>query len=173
MVQVHNILISIVLNCNLYCNCTVNASQKISFAVEKCGTDLGPAGGPWKRANWKSFLGKEPCSNFTCVCVCDWFPLTPCSLQDLSSPNQYDTGVALTGLSCFVTPDLARDLANDIMTLVRLFDYKIIFKNASLVHKYCSSLWKVRVFEYTAVLFMHLWWFHRKFGFCTFSSDPS
>lgn len=38
--------------------------------------------------------------------------------QDLSSPNQYDTGVALTGLSCFVTPDLARDLANDIMTLV-------------------------------------------------------
>lgn len=38
--------------------------------------------------------------------------------QDLSSPNMYDTGVALTGLSCFVTPDLARDLANDIMTLV-------------------------------------------------------
>lgn len=38
--------------------------------------------------------------------------------QDLSSPSMYDTGVALTGLSCFVTPDLARDLANDIMTLV-------------------------------------------------------
>ncbi|XP_023393874.1 AP-3 complex subunit delta-1 [Pteropus vampyrus] len=38
--------------------------------------------------------------------------------KDLSSPSQYDTGVALTGLSCFVTPDLARDLANDIMTLV-------------------------------------------------------
>ncbi|MBV97820.1 AP-3 complex subunit delta-1, partial [Eschrichtius robustus] len=37
---------------------------------------------------------------------------------DLSSPSQYDTGVALTGLSCFVTPDLARDLANDIMTLM-------------------------------------------------------
>ncbi|KAG9351280.1 hypothetical protein JZ751_025172 [Albula glossodonta] len=31
---------------------------------------------------------------------------------------KYDTGVALTGLSCFVTPDLARDLANDIMTLM-------------------------------------------------------
>ena len=30
----------------------------------------------------------------------------------------YDTGVALNGLSCFITPDLARDLANDIMTLV-------------------------------------------------------
>uniref|UniRef100_A0A8C2A5I0 AP-3 complex subunit delta-1 n=1 Tax=Cyprinus carpio TaxID=7962 RepID=A0A8C2A5I0_CYPCA len=38
--------------------------------------------------------------------------------KDLSSPHQYDTGVALTGLSCFVTPDLARDLANDIMTLM-------------------------------------------------------
>uniref|UniRef100_A0A8C5K5P8 AP-3 complex subunit delta-1 n=1 Tax=Jaculus jaculus TaxID=51337 RepID=A0A8C5K5P8_JACJA len=38
--------------------------------------------------------------------------------KDLSSPSQYDTGVALTGLSCFVTPDLARDLASDIMTLM-------------------------------------------------------
>ncbi|XP_003788905.1 AP-3 complex subunit delta-1 [Otolemur garnettii] len=38
--------------------------------------------------------------------------------KDLNSPSQYDTGVALTGLSCFVTPDLARDLANDIMTLM-------------------------------------------------------
>ncbi|XP_006869041.1 PREDICTED: AP-3 complex subunit delta-1 isoform X1 [Chrysochloris asiatica] len=38
--------------------------------------------------------------------------------KDLSSPSQYDTGVALTGLACFVTPDLARDLANDIMTLM-------------------------------------------------------
>ena len=39
--------------------------------------------------------------------------------QDLSSQNMYDAGVALNGLSCFITPDLARDLANDIMTLVR------------------------------------------------------
>ena len=30
----------------------------------------------------------------------------------------YDAGVAMNGLSCFMTPDLARDLANDIMTLV-------------------------------------------------------
>lgn len=49
---------------------------------------------------------------------CTDAPAVP--LQDLSSPSQYDTGVALTGLSCFVTPDLARDLANDIMTLVSL-----------------------------------------------------
>jgi len=40
-------------------------------------------------------------------------------LQDLSSQNMYDAGVALNGLACFVSPDLARDLANDIMTLVR------------------------------------------------------
>lgn len=50
-------------------------------------------------------------------------------MQDLSSPNQYDTGVALTGLSCFVTPDLARDLANDIMTLVSHGEYVKMFKH--------------------------------------------
>lgn len=38
--------------------------------------------------------------------------------KDLSSSNMYDAGVALTGLACFMTPDLARDLANDIMTLM-------------------------------------------------------
>lgn len=38
--------------------------------------------------------------------------------KDLNSQNMYDAGVALSGLSCFVTPDLARDLANDIMTLM-------------------------------------------------------
>ncbi|XP_013390011.1 AP-3 complex subunit delta-1-like isoform X2 [Lingula anatina] len=38
--------------------------------------------------------------------------------KDLSSQQMYDAGVALSGLSCFMTPDLARDLANDIMTLL-------------------------------------------------------
>ena len=32
--------------------------------------------------------------------------------------QMYDAGIALTGFSCFVTPDLARDLANDVMNLV-------------------------------------------------------
>lgn len=39
----------------------------------------------------------------------------------------YDAGVALNGLACFVSPDLARDLANDIMTLVSnlvVFQYR-------------------------------------------------
>lgn len=38
--------------------------------------------------------------------------------KDLNSTNMYDAGVALGGLSCFITPDLARDLANDIVTLL-------------------------------------------------------
>lgn len=38
--------------------------------------------------------------------------------KDLSSVNQYDAGVALSGLSCFISTDLSRDLANDIMTLM-------------------------------------------------------
>lgn len=46
-----------------------------------------------------------------CCCLC---------LQDMSSVNMYDAGVSLSGLACFITTDLARDLANDIMTLVRL-----------------------------------------------------
>jgi len=30
----------------------------------------------------------------------------------------YESGLAMSGLSCFINQDLARDLANDIMTLV-------------------------------------------------------
>ena len=45
--------------------------------------------------------------------------------KDLNSQNQYDAGVALSALSCFISADLARDLANDIMTLVRKSAYTI------------------------------------------------
>eukprot|EP00118_Oscarella_pearsei_P003393 m.14139 g.14139 ORF g.14139 m.14139 type:complete len:1230 (+) comp25546_c0_seq1:46-3735(+) len=38
--------------------------------------------------------------------------------KDMSSQNVYDAGTALTGLSCFVSNDLARDLANDLMALL-------------------------------------------------------
>uniref|UniRef100_A0A914ZQZ1 Clathrin/coatomer adaptor adaptin-like N-terminal domain-containing protein n=1 Tax=Parascaris univalens TaxID=6257 RepID=A0A914ZQZ1_PARUN len=38
--------------------------------------------------------------------------------KDLHSACMYDTGVALGALSCFVTTDLARDLANDIVNLL-------------------------------------------------------
>lgn len=50
--------------------------------------------------------------------------------KELNSQNQYEAGLALSGLSCFVSHDLARDLANDIMTLVShtilQFDYHSI-----------------------------------------------
>ncbi|KAM7287817.1 AP-3 complex subunit delta-1 isoform X2 [Ixodes scapularis] len=38
--------------------------------------------------------------------------------KDLNSQGMYDSGTAMSGLACFVTPDLARDLANDVMTLL-------------------------------------------------------
>ncbi|XP_061712599.1 AP-3 complex subunit delta isoform X1 [Cydia pomonella] len=38
--------------------------------------------------------------------------------KDLNAQNQYEAGLALSGLSCFISHDLARDLANDIMTLM-------------------------------------------------------
>ena len=39
----------------------------------------------------------------------------------MAGQSQYDAGVAMSGLSCFITPDLARDLANDIMNHVSYF----------------------------------------------------
>lgn len=33
----------------------------------------------------------------------------------------YESGVALGGLACFITPDLARDLAADVVNLVSFF----------------------------------------------------
>jgi len=44
--------------------------------------------------------------------------------KDLSSHHQYDAGLALDGLACFMTPDLARDLANDVLTLVSVRDLR-------------------------------------------------
>lgn len=49
--------------------------------------------------------------------------------KDLNSQNQYDAGVALSGLSCFISADLSRDLANDIMTLVNIFYLIKFYRN--------------------------------------------
>lgn len=38
--------------------------------------------------------------------------------KDVTSSNQYEAGIALSALACVVTPDLARDLAPDIVTLL-------------------------------------------------------
>ncbi|CAF1267558.1 unnamed protein product [Rotaria sordida] len=37
--------------------------------------------------------------------------------KDLNSPSMYETGIAMSDLSCFINSDLARDLTNAIMTL--------------------------------------------------------
>ncbi|CAF0958357.1 unnamed protein product [Adineta ricciae] len=38
--------------------------------------------------------------------------------KDLNSSSMYEAGLAMSGLSCFINVDLARDLANDIMSLL-------------------------------------------------------
>ena len=38
--------------------------------------------------------------------------------KDLNSQNTHDAGVALSSLACFMSPDLARDLTGDILTLL-------------------------------------------------------
>ncbi|KAL1501543.1 hypothetical protein ABEB36_006845 [Hypothenemus hampei] len=38
--------------------------------------------------------------------------------KELNSQNQYESGLALTSLSCYISTDLARDLSNDILTLL-------------------------------------------------------
>ena len=53
----------------------------------------------------------------------------------------YDAGVAISGLSCFMTPDLARDLANDIMTLVSILLYQwYIISDKGLVEEHTSYI---------------------------------
>ncbi|XP_049824331.1 AP-3 complex subunit delta-1 isoform X2 [Aethina tumida] len=38
--------------------------------------------------------------------------------KELNSQNQYEAGLALTSLSCYISTDLARDLSHDILTLL-------------------------------------------------------
>lgn len=60
--------------------------------------------------------------------------------KDLNSQNQYDAGVALSGLSCFISADLSRDLANDIMTLVSItFFYEMSILN-EITSNQCTFL---------------------------------
>lgn len=72
--------------------------------------------------------------------------------KDLNSQNQYDAGLALSALACFISADLARDLANDIMMLVSFF-----------------FLFSVKIIE----MLLNIWVFLCGTGFdrfCTFSS---
>lgn len=46
--------------------------------------------------------------------------------KELNSQNQYEAGLALTSLSCYISTDLARDLSNDILTLVSFSDISVM-----------------------------------------------
>lgn len=59
--------------------------------------------------------------------------------KDLNAQNQYEAGLALSGLSCFISHDLARDLANDIMTLVSINLFLVLI--LSTVNKGGSVKW--------------------------------
>lgn len=59
--------------------------------------------------------------------------------KELNSQNQYEAGLALTSLSCYISADLARDLSNDILTLV------IRFLNF-LFHLICLVLFSVKFY---------------------------
>jgi AP-3 complex subunit delta-1 len=49
--------------------------------------------------------------------------------KDLGSQNMYEAGIALSGLACFITPDLARDLASEIIKLVTALLIKILISS--------------------------------------------
>ncbi len=36
----------------------------------------------------------------------------------MGSSSMFEAGLALNGLACFATPDISRDLANDVLSLV-------------------------------------------------------
>jgi hypothetical protein len=42
------------------------------------------------------------------------------SIQDILSDNIYEAGTALSSFAAFMTPDLARDVANDLVTRLGL-----------------------------------------------------
>lgn len=103
-------------------NVKANAVAKLTY-LQMCGYDI----------SWAGFNIIEVMSSnrFTCKRIgylaasqcfhpdSELLMLTTNMIRkDLSSTNQYDAGVALSGLSCFISTDLSRDLANDIMTLM-------------------------------------------------------
>ena len=55
--------------------------------------------------------------------------------------NMYDAGVSLSGFACFVTPDLARDLANDVMSLVSFECTRTLHVHVSTKRNSCCTLW--------------------------------
>ena len=63
--------------------------------------------------------------------------------KDLNSQNTHDAGVALSSLACFMSPDLARDLTGDILTLLTSTKPYIRKKAVLILYKVSrgSKLW--------------------------------
>jgi len=55
--------------------------------------------------------------------------------KDLSATGMYEAGVTLSSLSCFMSPDLARDLANDVMSLLTSTKPYVRKKGVLLLYK--------------------------------------
>lgn len=55
--------------------------------------------------------------------------------KDLNAQHQFDAGVALSGLSCFISTDLSRDMANDIMTLMSSTKPYLRMKSVLMMYK--------------------------------------
>ncbi len=77
---------------------------------------------------------------------------------------QYEAGLTLSSLSCFLSPDLARDLANDIMSL--LTSTKPYLRSVEM-----SRWWKYGTSSRREVL-RPIWWGGDK-GRCEISSKHS
>jgi AP-3 complex subunit delta-1 len=65
---------------------------------------------------------------------------------NLTFAFQYEAGLTLSSLSCFLSPDLARDLANDIMSLLtstkpylRYHSNSDSYKHLAIVKTLCQS----------------------------------
>ncbi len=70
--------------------------------------------------------------------------------KDISASNQYDAGLALTGLACFITPDLARDLANDVLALMS--SSRPFLKKKAIYVMYKVSGWRSSWLENASIL---------------------
>uniref|UniRef100_A0AC35UGR7 Adaptin_N domain-containing protein n=1 Tax=Rhabditophanes sp. KR3021 TaxID=114890 RepID=A0AC35UGR7_9BILA len=99
-----------------------NAIEKLAY-LQMLGYDI----------SWAAFnIVEVMCSRTFCVKRVGYLAATQCFREhsdilmlttnmvrkDLQSSNLYHVGIALSGLACFVTPDLARDLATDVVNLL-------------------------------------------------------
>lgn len=67
--------------------------------------------------------------------------------KDLNSQNTHDAGVALSSLACFMSPDLARDLIGDILTLLTSTKPYIRKKAVLILYKVKNEQLSCEIFQ--------------------------